>query len=443
MNQERIVPVSSLVLRIKTVLQQELSIENIWIQGEVSNLVKHRSGHYYFSLKDESSELSCVMFSTYVKRLSFILEEGMKILVQGNINVYEQRGSLQFYIKQMKQDGMGNLFLEFERRKKQLLQEGYFEASHKKKKPEWIENIAIVTSKEAAALQDVVKTIRHRWPSMKMTLYPSLVQGNMAPSTLIQALLKADQGEHDAILLVRGGGSFEDLFCFNDENLVKTIYNLRTYIVTGVGHEVDTTLVDLVSDQRCVTPTAAAQWISLDYRDVIQKVSDLKQTLIHKMNSHIKMNQAKLNTYLLYPYFVDPHQYVFDKTLKLDSYVTSLENVTKLSLVYRHKLDYLQNAMQANIQKQYERSLNSFNQIDLDKSISDYCHTQKNNFMKIVPLLDAYSPLKTLQRGYGIVKNENGIIRSIDQVHAQDIISIRVVDGTIDAKVIKKESHHG
>lgn len=443
MKQERIVPVSSLVLRIKTVLQQEINLDNIWIQGEVSNLVKHRSGHYYFSIKDETSELSCVMFSTYVRRLSFRLEEGMNILIKGSVSVYEQRGSLQLYVKEIKQDGMGNLFLEFEKRKALLFKEGYFDEAHKKKKPEWIENIAIVTAKEGAAIQDVVKTIKMRWPAMKMTLYPAYVQGNQAPASMIQALLKADQNEHDAILLVRGGGSFEDLFCFNDVELVKALYSLQTYVVTGVGHEVDTTLVDLVSDQRCVTPTAAGQWVSPDYREVLSKVQSTKEVLINRLHSILEMNKSKLNMYTNYPYFVDPHQYIFEKTLILDSYTTTLENTWQFTSRNKDKLNYLTSALQINIQKQYERNQTSFQQINIDKSVSNYITNKRNGFMKSVSLLDAYSPLKTLNRGYSIASKGNTIVRSIDQVDMNDTVSIRVIDGTIETKVVKKESNHG
>ena len=326
MRQELIVPVSSVVLKIKTILNQTMDLSYVWIQGEISNLTKHRSGHYYFSLKDENSEISCVMFSSNVHRLDFNVQEGMKVLIQGNINVYEPRGSLQLYVKSMKQDGMGNLYLEFENRKKRLLEQGYFEQAHKKSKPDWIDNIGIITAKEGAALQDVLKTIRSRFPMMKMTLYPAYVQGNFAPKSIIEALLKADTKNHDALLLVRGGGSFEDLFCFNDENLVKTIYSLNTYIVSGVGHETDTTLTDLVSDHRAVTPTAAAQWVSVDVNELRYKFDVSKDALVSRMNQIVSNYKNQLAVYKNHPYLVDPHTFIIDKTIQLDSYDVQLKN---------------------------------------------------------------------------------------------------------------------
>ena len=206
-----VVSISSVIARIKNVLTQTMDLDGIWIQGEISNLTKHRSGHYYFSLKDKSGEMNCVMFSSYVARLNFNVQEGMRVLVSGSINVYEQRGSLQLIIRQMKQDGLGDLYLEFEKRKQDLLMAGYFDESHKKAMPEFIENIGVITGASAAALQDVLSTIQRRWPMMKVHLYPSLVQGNLAPKSLIQALLKADKNHHDALLIVRGGGSYSVL----------------------------------------------------------------------------------------------------------------------------------------------------------------------------------------------------------------------------------------
>ncbi len=178
-----------------------MDLDGIWVQGEISNLTKHRSGHYYFSLKDKSGEMSCVMFSSYVSRLNFDVQEGMRVLISGSINVYEQRGSLQLVIRQMKQDGLGNLFLEFEKRKQDLLKAGYFAEDHKKSKPEYIENIGVITGANAAALQDVLSTIQRRWPMMKVTLYPSLVQGNLAPKSLIQSLKKADLCGHGRLFI--------------------------------------------------------------------------------------------------------------------------------------------------------------------------------------------------------------------------------------------------
>ena len=199
MTEEMVVSVSHVLLRIKTTLEQQLNLHDVWISGEVSNLTKHRSGHYYFSLKDERGAMSCVMFASYVKHLRFDLEEGMKVLVKASANVYPQRGSLQLYVTSMRPDGLGALFLEFEQRKKRLEAQGYFDPAHKKPKPDVIEHIAIITAKEGAAIQDVISTVRKRWPMLKMTLYPALVQGQRAAETIVARLKQADSKGYDAI----------------------------------------------------------------------------------------------------------------------------------------------------------------------------------------------------------------------------------------------------
>ena len=428
-----VVSISSVIARIKNVLTQTMDLDGIWIQGEISNLTKHRSGHYYFSLKDKSGEMSCVMFSSYVSRLNFNVQEGMRVLVSGSINVYEQRGSLQLVIRQMKQDGLGDLYLEFEKRKQDLLKAGYFDENHKKAKPEYIENIGVITGAGAAALQDVLSTIQRRWPMMKVTLYPSLVQGNFAPNSLIQSLKKADTCGHDALLIVRGGGSFEDLFCFNDVELIKTIYSLNTYIVSGVGHEVDTTLCDLVCDHRSVTPTAAAQWVTLDQYEVIDKVLKNRNLLCRNMSLILNSYRSKLDYYKSHPYLKDPKAFIVDKQLKLDAYHTQMEHALSLEL------------QKMNVVKNYREQLSSsMNQIlkdskqrlslvpeKLEVSMSNKIQEARHVLKKDCALLDAYSPLKVLSRGYSISKVEDKVIKSVSEVTCDDIMVTRVHDGVI------------
>ena len=438
MRNEMVVSISSVIARIKNVLTQTMDLDGIWIQGEISNLTKHRSGHYYFSLKDKSGEMSCVMFSSYVSRLNFNVEEGMRVLVSGSINVYEQRGSLQLVIRQMKQDGLGDLYLEFEKRKQDLLRAGYFDESHKKAKPDYIENIGVVTGAQAAALQDVLSTIQRRWPMMKVTLYPSLVQGSLAPKSLIQSLKEADTHNHDALLIVRGGGSFEDLFCFNDVQLVKTIYSLNTYIVSGVGHEVDTTLCDLVCDHRSVTPTAAAQWVTLDQYEVMTQILKDKELLRQNMSMILNHNKLKLDSYKNYPYLKDPKSFIIEKQLKLDGYNTQIEHALELEL---QKKNVIKNYMQQmhlrmmNIVKVQENKLSMVPE-KLRSNMQVLLQNSRHSLQKNCALLDAYSPLKVLSRGYSISKIEDQVIKHVKDVTRDDIMVTRVNDGVITSCVI-------
>ena len=433
-----VVSISSVIARIKNVLTQTMDLDGIWIQGEISNLTKHRSGHYYFSLKDKSGEMSCVMFSSYVSRLNFNVEEGMRVLVSGSINVYEQRGSLQLVIRQMKQDGLGDLYLEFEKRKQDLLRAGYFDESHKKAKPVYIENIGVVTGAQAAALQDVLSTIQRRWPMMKVTLYPSLVQGSLAPKSLIQSLKEADTHNHDALLIVRGGGSFEDLFCFNDVQLVKTIYSLNTYIVSGVGHEVDTTLCDLVCDHRSVTPTAAAQWVTLDQYEVMTQILKDRELLRQHMSMILNHNKLKLDSYKNHPYLKDPKSFIIEKQLKLDGYNTQIEHALELELQKKNVIkNYTQqmHLRMMNIVKVQENKLSMVPE-KLRSNMQVLLQNSRHSLQKNCALLDAYSPLKVLSRGYSISKIEDKVIKHVKDVARDDIMVTRVNDGVITSCVV-------
>ena len=433
-----VVSISSVIACIKNVLTQTMDLDGIWIQGEISNLTKHRSGHYYFSLKDKSGEMSCVMFSSYVSRLNFNVEEGMRVLVSGSINVYEQRGSLQLVIRQMKQDGLGDLYLEFEKRKQDLLRAGYFDESHKKAKPDYIENIGVVTGAQAAALQDVLSTIQRRWPMTKVTLYPSFVQGSFAPKSLIQSLKEADTHNHDALLIVRGGGSFEDLFCFNDVQLVKTIYSLNTYIVSGVGHEVDTTLCDLVCDHRSVTPTAAAQWVTLDQYEVMTQILKDRELLRQNISMILNHNKLKLDSYKNHPYLKDPKSFIIEKQLKLDGYNTQIEHALELELQKKNVIkNYTQqmHLRMMNIVKVQENKLSMVPE-KLRSNMQVLLQNSRHSLQKNCALLDAYSPLKVLSRGYSISKIEDQVIKHVKDVTRDDIMVTRVNDGVITSCVV-------
>lgn len=439
-----IVPISAVVTRLKTIVSG-IAVDKVWIQGEISNLTKHPSGIYYFSIKDEEAELSCVMFASYVSRLKFSLEEGMKVLVKGSLNLYVKRGSLQLYVKFMKQDGLGDLYLEFEQRKKRLYDQGYFDERHKKPKPENIESIAIITAKEGAALQDALKTIQKRWPMMKVTLFPSYVQGNLAPASLIKQLIKADTKGFDAILLIRGGGSFEDLFCFNDEDLVKTIYSCKTYIVSGVGHEVDTTLCDLVSDHRAVTPTAAAQWITLDQREVLNQIHQNQEQLKYSMKHIFDLNSSRFTSIISNPYIQDPKSWILEKHLRLDHATSQILNQKDTILSKQTQID--------SIKKELNTSLHTYIQnayftvqnknTSLMHAMNVYKINQTKHLKENESLLDAYSPLKVLTRGYSITSSENTVIRSIHDVNESAVLHTRFQDGVILSKVIGKENIDG
>ncbi len=445
MTGERIVSVSLVLNRIQSLLQNQMSLETVWIQGEISNLTKHRSGHYYFSIKDNQGAMNCVMFSSYVRHLNFDVQEGMKVLLKAETNIYPARGSLQLYVKQMKQDGIGVLFLEYEQRKKRLLEQGYFDEDHKTQKPEWIEKIAVITAKEGAAIQDVCRTIQRRWPMMKITLYPALVQGQNAASSIIQQLKKAEAEHYDAILLVRGGGSFEDLFSFNDEELIKTIYHCQTYIVSGVGHETDTTLCDLVSDHRSVTPTAAAQWVSFDQYEIMNSIHNKREMMLSSLQHKLRIQKQHLFQYQSNPYLKDPMTWIIDKRLKLDAIELSLTNKKDDILNQKISIETKMNTIAQNVQRRLDHETNTYKnlQSSLEPMMKKTMENQRHHLQKNVALLDAFSPLKVIQRGYSVTSIDGHILHTIDDVSTEDRITTQLSDGFIQSKIIKKEKANG
>ena len=255
---QNVYSVSALVHYIKQTLDNDIRIQSILIKGEISNFTNHRSGHWYFTLKDARSKISCVMFSSHARRCNILLKEGMKVIVTASVSMYEAGGSVQLYVTAVRSDGLGDLFLQLEEVKKKLAAQGLFDPQKKKPLPQYPMRIGVITAKTGAAVQDILTTISRRWPLAEVVVYPSLVQGIQASGAIVENLRKADQGGHDVILLARGGGPIEDLWCFNEEAVARAVFAMHTVIVTGVGHETDTTLVDYVSDARAPTPTAAA-----------------------------------------------------------------------------------------------------------------------------------------------------------------------------------------
>lgn len=348
----------------------KVSLNDFLIAGELSN-VKIVNGHGYFNLKDEKAQLACTMWKSALSKLGFPLQDGMQVLVHANLNLYEKRGTLNLNCDRMLLQGEGALMLELMERRKRLAAAGYFNADHKKPRPDEINKVGIVTGETTAALQDALRTIRMRWPMLEVHLFPCSVQGDRAPATIVKALKKADQAGMDAILLIRGGGSFEDLFCFNDESIVKTLYNMNTYTVTGIGHEVDTSLADEAADHRSLTPTAAAQWVTPDQREVRHQIGMLEQAMIRAMKSRFDAASLHLMQILSNPYLSRPQSWLAGRSqrlLYLDQAMQSLMQQKNMRLHNRlENLDgTLRGLMNAQIDQQQRRYARLHGQLLLD-----------------------------------------------------------------------------
>ncbi|MGM9940549.1 MAG: exodeoxyribonuclease VII large subunit [Bulleidia sp.] len=461
----RIIPVSTLVHYLKGSLESDPVLHGVLVEGEISNLRKPYSGHWYFSLKDSRSSISCVMFSSYNRRVSFPVQNGDKVEIRGDVSVYESTGSLQINVSAMRQAGIGDLYARLEELKKKMQEEGLFDEAHKKPLPAYPMDIALVTGNNTAAREDVLITFAKRWPCARITEYPAPVQGPEAPPKIIEALRKADQHQHDVILLVRGGGSIEDLWCFNDENLARVIYDLNTPIVTGIGHEIDFTIADFTADVRANTPTGAVETAVPDIHEVQHRLETYRNRLVSDMNYRIENQRIHLDHLSSGPVFAHPErlyegyqnvlQVQYAKLMKLP--VRIEKEKYRLSLLHHRFTSYSTTCMsglsmevhtkQAALLHWWEEKYRAeTEQIKADKkALIEHIHThisQSGDKMKMnSALLDAYSPLKVMARGYSVISKDGSTVSNAQQISNGDHVDIRLSKGSL--KAVVEEVYHG
>lgn len=434
--------VASLVHYIKDTLDNDLNIQSILIKGEISNFTNHRSGHWYFTLKDKKAKISCVMFASFASRCKTLPKEGMEVIVSGSVSVYEPYGNIQLNVKSLSIDGLGELYLQLEEVKKKLNREGLFDPAHKKPLPQYPFDIGVVTAKSGAAVQDILTTISRRWPLANVTVYYTLVQGIQAAPDIIKSLRKADEAGHEVILLSRGGGAIEDLWCFNDEAVARCVYDMKTVIVTGVGHEIDTTLVDYVSDARAPTPTGAAELITPDIMETTALVYTYRKRLTQDINARIQLAKRQLAPIKQHRYLQDPMRFIQQEQMKLAMHVKELG-------VVEHHLRQLQTQLRQHSAKlallaertnTREARMLYEKKEALNQSMDHYTTAMKQQMKEKIQLLDAFSPLKILSRGYHITYHDHHLVKSVKDVEVEDDIKLRMQDGYLHARVEKKET---
>lgn len=416
------ISVTTLVRYLKNKLDSDEALRSVQVSGELSNFRKTSSGHLYFTLKDENSAISCVMFKSKAYSLSFVPENGNKVICSGSISMFEASGSLQLYVNTLKLDGIGDLYRQYEELKNKLFNEGLFDDEHKKEIPTlYPSKVAVLCGKDSAAMSDIKIQFNRRWPLCEVDYYPVIVQGSEGPSSMIKTLKDIDTLDYEIIVLARGGGSFEDLFCFNDERLVRTIYNLNTFIITGVGHQQDFTLVDFVSDRRAPTPTGAIEMITPNIDDVLDSIDDLSYRLNKSIDLLITNNKDKLIQLSNNKYFKDPSLLVDKVSLLLDYKIERLKR-------FSNKLDNYQ----LQIDKEVERMGLLFD-IKLNK--------KRNELDRLNGLLKAYSCENTLKRGYALVYKDNKLINK--DINNNDKLVIETYDQIIDTRVEKVSKKNG
>lgn len=416
------ISVTTLVRYLKNKLDSDEALRSVQVSGELSNFRKTSSGHLYFTLKDENSAISCVMFKSKTYSLSFVPENGNKVICSGSISMFEASGSLQLYVNTLKLDGIGDLYRQYEELKNKLFNEGLFDDDHKKEIPTlYPSKVAVLCGKDSAAMSDIKVQFNRRWPLCEIDYYPVIVQGSEGPSSMIKTLKDIDTLGYEIIVLARGGGSFEDLFCFNDESLVRTIYNLNTFIITGVGHQQDFTLVDFVSDRRAPTPTGAIEMITPNIDDVLDSIDDLSYRLNKSINLLITNNKDKLIQLSNNKYFKDPSLLVDKVSLLLDYKIERLKR-------FSNKLDNYQ----LQIDKEVDR-MGLLLDIKLNK--------KRNELDRLNGLLKAYSCENTLKRGYALVYKDNKLINK--DINNNDKLVIETYDQIIDTRVEKVSKKNG
>ncbi len=380
---------------VKSLMDYDLTLKALFLVGEISNFKAHSSGHMYMTLKDDKSSIKAVMFRGNASKLKFMPSDGMKIIAFGSVSVFERDGAYQFYIENMQPDGVGSLSIAFEQLKEKLQKEGLFDTSAKKPLPKYPKTVGVVTSPTGAAFQDICNVLGRRWPMARIVISPALVQGETAPRSIVEAIEDLDaSGEADVIIVARGGGSIEDLWCFNDERVARAIFDAKTPIISGVGHETDFTIADFVADMRAPTPSAAAEIV----------VPDVLAERDHILQLSMRSQKLMLN--------------------RISTLRTSLNLLTS------------RNVMQGPVALINERRLLLDNFVDrMNAAVSAKVSGDRSNFVVLASKLDAFSPLKVLSRGYSITEGDKGVIKSVEDVSPGDKISIRLNDGTIRAEV--------
>ena len=390
-----ILTVTQLNTYAKSVVEQDVTLSNVFVMGEISNFVDHyRSGHLYMSIKDNQSVISAVMFSGNASRLKFKPENGMSVIIRGRVSIYERDGRYQLYIDDMQPDGIGALAIAFEQMKDKLSKAGLFDVEHKMRIPEIPEKIGVISSPTGAAVQDVLNVLSRRFPVAEIVFAGVQVQGDNAAPTIIDAIKKLNKTDVDVIIIARGGGSAEDLWPFNDEKLAYAIYDSQIPIISGVGHETDFTICDFVADLRAPTPSAAAELAVPDIREQKYYISTLKNALDSAIENNIKEKQYNLEQLTKSTVLKNPEKIIENCELYLDSLITKI-----------------------------------------NMNFKDIFTKNSSDFAMICSKLESLSPLKVLARGYSITKKDNNVIINSKDLSIGDSISIQFADGNAKAKI--------
>ena len=443
-NTQEIISVSEINKRAKSILEENFPF--VWIQGEVSNFFSAASGHWYFSLKDESSEIRCAMFTNKNHHITFEPKDGDHLVLNGTLSIFEGRGQYQIIVEHIELAGEGALLKAFEELKKKLQLEGLFDDSIKCQLPTYPKNIAVVTSPDGAVIQDIINVLDRRSPFLDLTVVPTLVQGEKAAPLICDALNKVGKLKNiDVVILARGGGSIEDLWAFNNEEVARTIVNCPTPIISAVGHETDFTISDFVSDLRAPTPSIAAEIISQPYSELIETLKGYQNYISRSLISQIDLQRTQITN--LIKRIRHPGDKLREISQKLDYVETALiQNINQEISFKKNGLNLKDLSLQQNSPQNKVKEAKVYLQNsskDLLKALKLEIERKSKVLAEIVATLQAVSPLSVLSRGYSIISTEpdGKILSSSNQVEIGQTISAILSKGSIKAEIKSKDEN--
>ena len=455
------------VTRLNKYVQRQMSrdpnLKTVYLKGEISNYKVYPSGHHYFTIKDDKSSISAVMFYLFAKKLQFKPEDGMKVLVKGEVSIYPSTGKYQIIVRKMMEDGVGNLYVAYNQLKNRLEKEGYFKEEHKKPIPKFPKKIGVVTAQTGAAIHDIITTIERRWPLCEILLFPTLVQGQGSAENIARQIRYSQNFHLDTLIVGRGGGSIEDLWSFNEEIVAKAIFESKTPVISAVGHEVDITIADFIADMRAPTPTAAAEMAVPDCSEISNQFESLNIRLREVMNKKVDSYSQRLQDIKNRNMFKNPQEIYSQKEMDLDMSKERLNysanriimekesrfNRLKDSYYLRNPYDFADNKERIytelsqrlkenmdDVIKSKERSLIRAKEFYTIRNPKALTKNKEQRFLEIFNKLELLNPMLTIKRGYTLTKKDGKVVSKSKDLEKGDRIEIEFSDGNVESEIL-------
>ncbi len=446
MENNKYITVSQLNKYLKYKIDNDPNLGIVFLKGEISNFKNHTRGHFYFTLKDDTSRINAIMFQGNASKIPFLPVDGMKVLVSGRVSVYEQSGSYQLYVDTMLEDGVGSLYLAFNQLKEKLEKEGLFRPEHKKSIPKIPEKIGIITAPTGAAIKDILSTIKRRFPLVETILFPALVQGEYAKDDIVKKIKIANTYDLDVLIVGRGGGSIEDLWPFNEEVVARAIYESKIPIISAVGHEIDFTIADFVADKRAPTPTGAAEMAVPDKKDLLVYLEQVNIRLEKSLTNKLKIYKEKLISLENSQVLKNPKRILEVKEQNFDLLYEKLLKEIKIILTSKKEgLNLLKSCfIFKNPNILIVDKIYTYNDLikNINKQIEKIISNKQNNYLNLLSKVEVLNPITTIKRGYSVVRINDRTITSVKKVKKGDKITNQISDGNIISEVVEIYEEH-